>query len=192
MPGSPRPTTKSGKALSHALYEAEGIHADDRILNIEAEAVAAERARLREVVEGLAGACHDGEGLGCETSPCVENVSRDEVLGLLGPRCDALLSGRRCIKRTGHNLWHSYEQATQDELRSGRPTLRADRVLASLRSDPAVTAALAEALHMELGDETCAYWDNKNDWDMVEHRKQAAAIADSLLGPRESAGGMEP
>ena len=65
-------------------------------------------------------------------------------------------------------------------------------ILAALRSDPAVTAALAEALHMELGDETCAYWDNKNDWDMVEHRKQAAAIADSLLGPRESAGGMEP
>ena len=65
-------------------------------------------------------------------------------------------------------------------------------ILAALRSDPAVTAALAEALHMELGDETCAYWDNKNDWDMVEHRKQAKTLLAALLGPRESAGGMEP
>jgi hypothetical protein len=34
----------------------------------------------REAVKALPGECHDGEGLGCETDPCVENVSRAAVL----------------------------------------------------------------------------------------------------------------
>ena len=40
-------------------------------------------AALRAGIEGLEGRCHDGEGLGCRADPCVENVSRAEVLALL-------------------------------------------------------------------------------------------------------------
>jgi hypothetical protein len=40
-------------------------------------------AALRAGVEGLEGQCHDGEGLGCRSDPCVENVSRAEVLALI-------------------------------------------------------------------------------------------------------------
>ena len=64
------------------------------------------------------------------------------------------------------------------------------RILASLRSDPAVTAALAEALH-DIGPEPLlGLPDVCNLWP--EHERQADAILDALLGPRESAGGMEP
>ena len=37
----------------------------------------------RKAVMALPGECHDGEGLGCEADPCVENVSRADVLRLL-------------------------------------------------------------------------------------------------------------
>ena len=63
-------------------------------------------------------------------------------------------------------------------------------ILAALRSDPAVTAALAEALH-DIGPEPLlGLHDVCNLWP--EHERQADAILDALLGPRESAGGMEP
>ena len=63
-------------------------------------------------------------------------------------------------------------------------------ILAALRSDHAVTAALAEALH-DIGPEPLlGLPDVCNLWP--EHERQADAILDALLGPRESAGGMEP
>ena len=66
----------------------------------------------------------------------------------------------------------------------------ADWLLHLLRSDPAVTAALAEALH-DIGPEPLlGLPDVCNLWP--EHERQADAILDALLGPRESAGGMEP
>jgi hypothetical protein len=40
-------------------------------------------AALRAGVEGLEGQCHSSSGLRCDASPCVENVSRAEVLALL-------------------------------------------------------------------------------------------------------------
>ena len=76
-PTSERPEPLQGTWLVNRLSYPQ---LDD----IAERAVAAERARLREAVEGLDGQCHDGEGLGCETFPCVENVSRDQVLALLG------------------------------------------------------------------------------------------------------------
>jgi hypothetical protein len=38
---------------------------------------------LRAAVEALEGRCHDGEGLGCNADPCVENISRSAVLALI-------------------------------------------------------------------------------------------------------------
>jgi len=52
---------------------------------IEAEAIADERARIADAVRGLDGECHDGEGLGCDTYPCVVNVSRAAVLAIVNP-----------------------------------------------------------------------------------------------------------
>ena len=63
-------------------------------------------------------------------------------------------------------------------------------ILAALRSDPAVTAALAEALHDIGPDPLLGLPDVSNLWS--EHDRQAAVILEALLGPRESAGGMEP
>ena len=52
---------------------------------VEHHAFAAERARIADAVRGLDGECHDGEGLGCDTSPCVVNVSRAAVLAIINP-----------------------------------------------------------------------------------------------------------
>ena len=63
-------------------------------------------------------------------------------------------------------------------------------ILAALRSDPAVTEALAEALH-DIGPEPLlGLPDVCNLWS--EHERQAAVILEALFGPRESAGGMKP
>ena len=53
---------------------------------VEHHAFAAERARIADAVRGLDGECHDGEGLGCETHPCMENVSRAAVLAEIDRR----------------------------------------------------------------------------------------------------------
>ena len=54
-------------------------------------------------------------------------------------------------------------------------------ILAALRSDPAVLAAMAEALH-DIGPEPLlGLPDVCNLWP--EHERQAAAILDALLGP---------
>jgi hypothetical protein len=56
-------------------------------------------SELRDAIRSLPGACHDGEGLGCESDPCVENVSRAAVLAILDaaaspPRPASLLARR--------------------------------------------------------------------------------------------------
>ena len=61
-------------------------------------------------------------------------------------------------------------------------------ILAALRSDPAVTAALAEALR-SLPDCQC---DATPGRVHVHQEQQVEHLASALLGPRESAGGMEP
>ena len=53
------------------------------IAGMDGERVASALDGLRAGVEGLEGQCHDGEGLGCRAEPCVENVSRAEVLALI-------------------------------------------------------------------------------------------------------------
>jgi len=89
------PTTKAGKAHAEAWIDAVdiewGLGEGDResmlgvLAVIEAEAVAAERERIAEAVRRLDGECHDGEGLGCDTHPCMENVSRAAVLAIINP-----------------------------------------------------------------------------------------------------------
>jgi hypothetical protein len=41
---------------------------------------------LRKEVAGMEGQCHDYEGLGCDSYPCVVNVSRKEVLAAIDKR----------------------------------------------------------------------------------------------------------
>ena len=64
----------------------------------------------------------------------------------------------------------------------------ADWLLHLLRSDPAVTEALAEALR-SLPDCQC---DATPGRVHVHQEQQVEHLASALLGPRESAGGMEP
>ena len=79
---STRPTTKAGVALAHSLDEAEGIHVDDRICAIEAEAAAAVLSRIRERVEGLLLTVFwDGWS---EVLP--ETLDRAAVLAILAPQ----------------------------------------------------------------------------------------------------------
>ena len=70
------------------------IHGDDEMLVVSYglmraltreldEAVPAERARIRAAVVGLEGQCHSYSGLGCDASPCIENVYRDDVLAII-------------------------------------------------------------------------------------------------------------
>lgn len=67
-----------------AAIEAEAVAAEHkRAVDACARVVMAERARIAEAVRALDGECHDGEGLGCETHPCVENVSRASVLAIV-------------------------------------------------------------------------------------------------------------
>ena len=61
-------------------------------------------------------------------------------------------------------------------------------ILAALRSDPAVTEALAEALR-SLPDCQC---DATPGRVHVHQEQQVEHLASALLGPRESAGGMKP
>jgi len=75
----------------------------------------------------------------------------------------------------------------------------AEFMAAVLRSDPAVTAALAEALHREditgraIHEEAWAMQVPSFGADDCQPcHSRAAAILDALLGPRESAGGMKP
>ena len=84
------PTTEAGKAHAEAWIDAVdiewGLEPADRetmlgeVAAIEVEAVAVALSALRERVAGMEGQCHDGEGLGCDTHPCMENVSRAAVL----------------------------------------------------------------------------------------------------------------
>ena len=64
----------------------------------------------------------------------------------------------------------------------------ADWLLHLLRWNPAVTAALAEALR-SLPDCQC---DATPGRVHVHQEQQVEHLASALLGPRESAGGMEP
>ena len=97
------PTTEAGKRLLDDLAgDTEGTTvlvayrsglAHD-ISAIEAEAVAAALTALRERVAGMEGQCHDGEGLGCDTYPCVVNVSRAAVLAIVNREGDAMTDPR--------------------------------------------------------------------------------------------------
>ena len=81
--------TEAGKRLLAQIIvedDAEWVFPLDpeaAIAAIEAEACAAERARIAEAVRGLEGQCHDGEGLGCDSFPCEVNVSRAAVLAIV-------------------------------------------------------------------------------------------------------------
>ena len=82
------PTTAAGKRLLDAgvVYRSWYPVERETIAAIEAEAVADALTALRERVAGMEGQCHDGEGLGCETYPCMENVSRAAVLAEINRR----------------------------------------------------------------------------------------------------------
>jgi len=67
----------------------------------------------------------------------------------------------------------------------------ADWLLHLLRSDPAVTEALAEALE-QLDVMTNGQLSGDPKANRLGPNSLAANLLDALLGPRESAGGMEP
>jgi len=99
--------TRAGKALLDDLVQPDGLNDHERdceecaavrhdearlyipsILAIEAEALAAERARLRLAVEGLPGGCHSHSGLRCEPDWFDGNcglIDGHAVLALLEP-----------------------------------------------------------------------------------------------------------
>jgi hypothetical protein len=85
-------SSTAGEAI--AAIEAEAAHDREVVLRHELgdacgqrvlEAVAAERARITKAVREEEGMCHDGEGLGCDSFPCVENISRAAVLAAVNP-----------------------------------------------------------------------------------------------------------
>ena len=75
-------STEAGRA---AFKRAE-LHRGHWCAECVAEARAAVLRELREEVAGMEGQCHDGEGLGCDSFPCVVNVSRREVLAAIDRR----------------------------------------------------------------------------------------------------------
>jgi hypothetical protein len=81
------PTTAAGRALLERLTEDEDYEwrsdIEAAILAIEAEAIAAERARIRAAVEGLSTSCLV---LGSSCMPDCHRVTAKAVLALLDPQ----------------------------------------------------------------------------------------------------------
>ena len=92
-------TTEAWKRLLGDIFKWMGMFSadpEDMIAAVEAEAIAAERARIADGVWGLEGQCHSYSGLYCDSSPCVENVSRAAVLAIVEESWASTGSSRRC------------------------------------------------------------------------------------------------